>query len=70
MSMLASGATVAVREDNVRVALSTVIDPELAMSIVDLGLIYEIQISGGRGGWTPSRVRMRCPGTEQRRMDH
>lgn len=34
-------------EDNVYDALSTVNDPELPVSIVDLGLIYDVKISGG-----------------------
>ena len=33
-----------VAEDNVREALKQVIDPELFVNIVDLGLIYEIQL--------------------------
>jgi metal-sulfur cluster biosynthetic enzyme len=33
-----------VAEDNVREALKNVVDPELFVNIVDLGLIYEIKI--------------------------
>jgi metal-sulfur cluster biosynthetic enzyme len=33
-----------VAEDNVREALKQVIDPELFVNIVDLGLIYEIKV--------------------------
>lgn len=36
-----------VEESKVREALKRVIDPELGMSIVDLGLIYDIRIDGG-----------------------
>jgi metal-sulfur cluster biosynthetic enzyme len=35
----------AIAEDTVREALKTVIDPELFVNIVDLGLIYEIKIN-------------------------
>ena len=35
----------AVEEDRVRDALKQVIDPELFVNIVDLGLIYDIRIS-------------------------
>ena len=33
-----------VAEDNVREALKQVIDPELFVNVVDLGLIYEVKI--------------------------
>lgn len=36
-----------VTEEEVRKALKGVIDPELGVNIVDLGLIYRILISGG-----------------------
>jgi metal-sulfur cluster biosynthetic enzyme len=38
--------TPALHEEMVRDALSEVIDPELGCNIVDLGLIYSIQIEG------------------------
>jgi MoaA/NifB/PqqE/SkfB family radical SAM enzyme/metal-sulfur cluster biosynthetic enzyme len=56
-----SDAAIAVREDDVRRALSTVVDPELAMSIVDLGLIYEIRISGGHVEITMTLTAPGCP---------
>jgi metal-sulfur cluster biosynthetic enzyme len=37
----------AVTEDQVRLALRRVKDPELNLNIVDLGLIYAIEIDGG-----------------------
>lgn len=36
-----------VNPDEVREALRRVIDPELGMNIVDLGLIYDIRTEGG-----------------------
>ena len=35
-------------EEQIREALKRVIDPELGINIVDLGLIYEIKIDGGK----------------------
>ncbi len=35
-------------EDGVKGALRRVKDPELNLNIVDLGLVYEIEVSGGR----------------------
>ena len=37
-------------EDTVREALKEVIDPELFVNIVDLGLIYEVTITDGEEG--------------------
>jgi metal-sulfur cluster biosynthetic enzyme len=39
---------VTVSRDQVTEALRDVFDPELGMSVVDLGLIYDVQIDGGR----------------------
>ncbi|HEX7511980.1 MAG TPA: metal-sulfur cluster assembly factor, partial [Candidatus Methylomirabilis sp.] len=36
-----------VTEDTVRIALRKVKDPELNLSIIDLGLVYEIAVDGG-----------------------
>jgi MoaA/NifB/PqqE/SkfB family radical SAM enzyme/metal-sulfur cluster biosynthetic enzyme len=56
-----SDAAVAVRESDVRTALSTVIDPELALSIVDLGLIYDIRIEGHHVSITMTLTAPGCP---------
>lgn len=37
-----------VREDQVRQALRTIYDPEIPINLLDLGLIYGIDIDGGR----------------------
>ena len=38
----------ALQEDQVREALKQVIDPELFVNIVDLGLIYEVEVLSGK----------------------
>ena len=38
-----------IAEDTVREALKQVIDPELFVNIVDLGLIYEVNLADGEG---------------------
>ncbi len=42
----------ALAEDTVREALKQVIDPELYVNIVDLGLIYVIADRRGEGRWS------------------
>ncbi|HSB42010.1 MAG TPA: metal-sulfur cluster assembly factor [Methylomirabilota bacterium] len=42
-------------------ALRDVFDPELGMSIVDLGLIYGVQIDGGRVQVTMTLTAPGCP---------
>lgn len=45
-------------EDKVREALREVIDPELFVNIVDLGLIYDIDIQGREDGSNNVAVEM------------
>ena len=47
-----------VAEDNVREALKQVIDPELFVNVVDLGLIYEIKIDEQPDGKSKVGVHM------------
>lgn len=48
----------AIEEDKVREALKQVIDPELFVNVVDLGLIYEIKISDTDEGKSNVAVQM------------
>ncbi len=48
----------AIEEDKVREALKQVIDPELFVNIVDLGLIYDVTISDADEGKSNVDVQM------------
>jgi len=51
----------AVTEDQVKDALSTVTDPELGFNIVDLGLVYNVQIEGSKVYVEMTLTSMACP---------
>ncbi len=48
-------------EASVRAALKTIMDPELFVSIVDLGLVYAIVIDGGKVHITMTLTTIGCP---------
>ncbi len=47
-----------IAEDKIREALKQVIDPELFVNIVDLGLIYEIKVDENEEGTSDVQVQM------------
>lgn len=51
----------AITDRSVRAALKTVIDPELSVNIVDLGLVYGIAVSGTSVRVTMTLTTPACP---------
>ncbi len=47
--------------DQVRDALKEVYDPELGINIVDLGLIYDVQLAEGKADITATLTSPGCP---------
>lgn len=56
-----SAASPAVDEARVMQALSTVLDPELGMSILDLGLVYGVRVTAGEVAITMTLTAPGCP---------
>ena len=54
-------APIPMTEESVREALKAVIDPELGINIVDLGLVYEITLEGGHADVQYTLTTMGCP---------
>ncbi|MGH3664621.1 MAG: metal-sulfur cluster assembly factor [Egibacteraceae bacterium] len=51
-------------EEDIRRALKAVMDPEIGINIVDLGLVYGIQKADGKVSATMTLTSMGCPLTE------
>ena len=50
-----------VTREQITEALRDVFDPELGMSVVDLGLIYDVAVDGGRIDITMTLTTQGCP---------
>ena len=50
-----------VTEERIYTALRQIIDPELGINIVDLGLIYDVQIQGGEVAIRMTLTTRGCP---------
>ena len=48
-------------EDKIRLALKKVMDPELGVSIVDLGLIYDVRFEDGVAEVEMTLTSLGCP---------
>ena len=52
-------------EDAIREALKAVMDPEIGINVVDLGLLYDVETEpGGKAKLTMTLTSMGCPLTE------
>jgi metal-sulfur cluster biosynthetic enzyme len=57
----ANGHAEAVSKDDILEALKAVIDPELGINIVDLGLVYDVDIAEGHVHVAYTLTTMGCP---------
>ncbi len=59
--MTTQAGEMSIDEQQVREALRTVIDPEVGMDVVDLGLVYGIEIAAGRVCVNMTMTTPACP---------
>ena len=56
-------------EEDLREALKVVVDPEIGINIVDLGLIYEVKVADGDAHVLFTLTSMGCPAGAQIETD-
>jgi len=56
--------------EEVKTALRSVVDPELGINIVDLGLVYDIEVDGGSATITMTLTSPGCPAGGQSTSRH
>ena len=59
-----SGGTATVTKDDVTEAMKDVVDPELGINVVDLGLVYGIDVDGGVATVDMTLTSAACPLTD------
>lgn len=59
--MTAQGDPVAPTEEEIRDALRFVVDPEVGLNVIDLGLVYGIEVSAERIGVRMTMTTPACP---------
>ena len=57
----AGGGTATATKDDVFEAMKDVVDPELGINVVDLGLVYDVAIDGGTVNVTFTLTTPACP---------
>jgi metal-sulfur cluster biosynthetic enzyme len=59
--LTAQGDPVAPTEEEIRDALRFVVDPEVGLNVIDLGLVYGIEVSAERVGVRMTMTTPACP---------
>ena len=59
-----SGATSTLTEEDVEEAMKDVVDPELGINVVDLGLVYDIHVDGNQATIDMTLTSAACPLTD------
>jgi len=58
------GGTATVTKDDVTEAMKDVVDPELGINVVDLGLVYDVHLDGAKATLDMTLTSAACPLTD------